>query len=258
MERVRTVVVTGSASGIGQATVARFASTGARVIGVDLRDAQVIADLATAQGRRTMCLEVERLAPQGVDTVVAVAGLASGDVRSVVAVNYFGAVATLQGLRPLLAKTPRPCAVAVVSTAALPELMAMDAELVDACLAGDEATALAAAEGKGNAVYPSSKHALARWLRQAAVSAEWAGAGILLNAVAPGTVRTAMTAPFLATEEGRAFLQVATPIAVNDYGQPEEIAEVLAFLGSLQGRYLLGQIVCVDGGTEALARPALV
>jgi NAD(P)-dependent dehydrogenase (short-subunit alcohol dehydrogenase family) len=50
----------------------------------------------------------------------------------------------------------------------------------------------------------------------------------------------------------------ATPIAVREYGRPEELAEVLCFLGSLQGRYLLGRIVFVDGASDALTRPAWI
>lgn len=254
----RIVVVTGAASGIGQATAKRLRQNGDQVIGVDLRDAEVIADLGTPHGRASMRREIERLAPDGVDTVIAAAGVAGGDPRRIVAVNYFGALATLEGLRPLLARSTQPRAVAVLSTAAMAELLPMDVALVDACLSGNEAAALGVAEGRGDAVYPSSKHALARWLRRAAVGPEWAGCGIVLNGVAPGAVRTPMLAPFLATPEGRAMLAQATPIAVSDYGHPDELAEVLAFLGSLEGRYLVGQIVFVDGGTEALARPTRI
>ena len=255
----RVVVITGCASGIGRATAERFADSCDRVIGVDLRDADVIADLATVACRSAMLREIEALAPEGVDTVIAVAGVAGrADPRLIIAVNYFGALATLEGLRPLLARSTRPRAAAVISTAALPELAPIDAALVDACLAGDEATALAAAAGSGRAAYGSSKRSLARWLRGAAVRLEWAGAGILLNGVAPGAVVTPMTAPLLATEEGRAMLAKSTPVAVGEYGRPEEIAEVLCFLGRLEGRYLLGQIVFVDGGTEAITRPTLI
>ncbi len=54
----RTYVVTGSASGIGAATAARLQASGHRVVGVDLRDADVIADLATKKGRRTLVDQV--------------------------------------------------------------------------------------------------------------------------------------------------------------------------------------------------------
>src|SRR5699024_4183723 len=121
------------------------------------------------------------------------------------AVNYFGAVATLEGLRPLLAGSHSPRAVAVTSMASL---MPHDDALVTAFLNGNEDEALArAAElaagspDEGNLIYGSSKQALSRGVRRQAPTAEWAGAGIPLNAVAPGVVLTPMTAALTATEE---------------------------------------------------------
>lgn len=89
------------------------------------------------------------------------------------------------------------------------------------------------------------------------MSAQWAGAGILLNGVSPGRVRTPMTEGFLASEEGRAMLDHFTPIALADcpYGESDDLAEVIGFLATLRGRYMLGQVVYVDGGTETLFRP---
>src|SRR5262249_57432881 len=63
--------------------------------------------------------------------------------------------------------------------------------LVAACRAGDEAEARRIAVAlEGHPVYGGSKLALARWVRRQAPQAEWAGAGIRLNAVAPGAVHT--------------------------------------------------------------------
>lgn len=257
----RTIAITGAASGMGLATAKVLRAAGHRVIGIDLREADVLADLSTAQGRAAMAAGVAALAPDGLDGVVAAAGVAvPAAPRLIVGVNYFGAVATLELLRPLLQRSANPCGVAITSTASL---MDYDPPLVEACLAGDEAAALALADASDpmtGGSYAASKHALARWLRQAALSADWAGLGLLLNGVAPGSVRTPMIEPFLATEEGRAMLAKATPIALADraYGHPEELAEVIAFLATLQGRYLLGQIIYVDGGTEAIFRPGTI
>lgn len=253
----RTIVVTGAASGMGRATADVLAHAGHQVIGVDLRDAEVVADLSTLAGREAMVAQVNALAPDGVDSVIAVAGVAPpASPSTMIAVNFFGAVATLELLRPLLLRSSAPCAVAVISTAAL---MGYDQGLVDACLARDEAGAVALADRMplmGNA-YASSKHALAQWLRKAAVSPEWGGSGILLNGVAPGSVLTAMTEQFFATEEGREMMAKATPISLPGryYGDPDEVAEVIAFLATPSGRYLVGQIIYVDGGTEAIFRP---
>jgi len=57
---VTTAVVSGSASGIGAAVAARLRSEGARVIGIDLRGADVTADLGTAEGREALRVVQER------------------------------------------------------------------------------------------------------------------------------------------------------------------------------------------------------
>src|SRR5262245_21827202 len=189
----RTYVVTGSASGIGQATSKRLVDSGHHVIGVDLHDADVVADLATTAGRRALVDGVQASTGGRVDAIIASAGISSGDPVTV-SINYSGAVATLEGLRPFLTESEHPRAVTICSVALLQSL---DDDIVDACLRDDEPAAVAAAEGKGVFVYPSTKRALARWVRRTAPTEPWAGAGIPLNAVAPGVVTTPMTAPLL-------------------------------------------------------------
>ena len=97
----RTYVITGSASGIGLATATMLHARGDVVIGVDRHDAEVVADLSTEQGRQDMVRAVTERTDGHIDAVVANAGLAT-PTAATVAVNYYGAVATLEGLRPLL------------------------------------------------------------------------------------------------------------------------------------------------------------
>jgi NAD(P)-dependent dehydrogenase (short-subunit alcohol dehydrogenase family) len=108
-------------------------------------------------------------------------------------VNYFGAVAALEGLRPLLEKSAQPRAVAVLSNVISIYPGAPD-DLVELCLAGDEAAAAARVdEIPAVAVgYLASKLALARWVRRNATTDAWAGRGILLNAVVPGLTNTTL------------------------------------------------------------------
>ena len=250
----RTILITGSASGIGHATSERLKGAGDRVIGVDRSDADIAADLATAEGRMLMIREARRLAPEGLDGIVAGAGI-SQPGSATIAVNYFGAVATLEGLRPLLAASARPRAVAICSTAVM---LPGNEEVVAACLAGDEARALGLAAAAPDSAYLDSKRALSLWLRKAAVTKEWAGAGTLLNGVAPGVVETAMTAPLLSQPAMIDLIAQSNPVAVDGYAKPEEIAELIVFLLGLESHYLLGQLIFIDGGTDAILRPETV
>lgn len=250
---MNTYLVTGSASGIGQSVAETLRAEGHRVIGADLRDAEIIADLATSDGRALLAAEAERLSGGVLDGVVAAAGLSNPEIADVtLAVNYFGAVATLEGLRPLLAKAERGRAVALCSTAAL---LGGDEDVVAACLEGDEALAKERLQANPWTVYMTSKLALARWLRRTAITHEWAGAGLLLNAVAPGVVKTPMTAALLANEAMLPMIAQANPMAVKDYAEPSEITENVLHLLTLKGHYTVGQILYSDGGTDAIMRP---
>lgn len=249
----RTVVITGAASGIGAATAARCKAAGDLVIGVDLRGADIEADLGTQAGRAHMLAEVARLAPGGVvDAVLAGAGISRPNMaRETIAINYFGAVATLEGLRPMLARSARARAVAICSTAGF---LPGTEGTVQACLAGDEAAAQDKAEASPLSVYADSKRALSLWLRKTSISPNWAGAGILLNGVGPGVTKTAMTAPLLEQPEMMEIVQKTNPIAVKDYASADEIAEVICFLLGFETPYLLGQVIFIDGGSDAILR----
>ena len=247
----RTIVITGSASGIGKATADLCHAAGDTVIGVDLNGGDINVDLGTAEGRAQMVSAVTALAPDGIDGLLAGAGVSRTESVTV-AVNYFGAVATLEGLRPLLAKSSAPRAVAICSTAAI--LTGNDA-VVEACLAGDEANARAVCDAAPMSAYADSKKALSLWLRKSAVAPDWAGSGILLNGVGPGVVITPMTTPLFDDPAMMEAIRASNPIAIGNYAQPEELAEVIRFLLTFKNSYLLGQILFVDGGTDALLRP---
>jgi NAD(P)-dependent dehydrogenase (short-subunit alcohol dehydrogenase family) len=250
-------VVTGAASGIGAATVARLERNGHRVIGVDLHDATVNADLASEADRSRMVREVSDLADGRVDVVVANAGtIGQGQVD--VRVNYFGTVATLEGLRPLLARGTDPRAVVTASQAVVHEV---HDDLVDACLAGDEAAAVATLPDEPSPfdatwIYASTKRALARWIRAHAPEPAWAGEGIALNAVAPGVVRTAMTKPLLDDPVGAELLTAAIPMPFGGVAEPDAIAHVIDFLAAAETTAITGQVLFVDGGGDCVLRGA--
>jgi NAD(P)-dependent dehydrogenase (short-subunit alcohol dehydrogenase family) len=128
-------------------------------------------------------------------------------------------------------------------------------DLVEACLAGDEAAAREIGDRVGSlAAYPATKTAIARWVRRHAPRPEWIGAGITLNAIVPGVTETAMLA------EGRRDPQIGPyidrfPVPAARAGRPEEIAALAAFLLGPEARFFCGSLVFVDGGTDALLRP---
>lgn len=252
----RTYVVTGSASGIGKATRDLLSEQGHRVIGVDIAEADISVDLGSPEGRTELVRRVEEESGGTVDAVLAVAGLSS-PTAATAAVNFFGTVATLEGLRPLLARSSAPRAVAVSSMAAL---FPPDDDLLERFLAGDEAGAmdraavLAGDPATAGLIYGSSKRALSRWIRRVAPSPEWAGASIALNAVAPGVVYTPMTAELTGTAEGREQLLQMVPMPLNGFFAPEDAAELLVWLTSVANAHLCGQVIYIDGGSDAVLR----
>jgi NAD(P)-dependent dehydrogenase (short-subunit alcohol dehydrogenase family) len=253
---MRTIVITGAASGIGLACVRVLAAQGHRVISVDLRKADVDGDLSVPEGRRAVLSRIEDVSGRRIDAVVACAGLSTGDPADIIAVNFFGATELISGLRPMLAQAKAPRALAISSEALI---LSGDADVVDACLAADEPSARAAAgRAAPGAVYPASKLALSRWVKREAVKSEWAGAGILLNAIAPGVVRTPMTASLLGSAEGLATLNETTPMRLGKPAEPEELALLVRFLAGPENSFILGQTIFCDGGAEATLRPEQV
>ena len=246
-----TIAVTGSAGGMGRAIRSRLEADGSTVLGVDLADAEVTADLRTAEGRRSLADQVADRCDGVLDGLVVAAGVQAADASTILSVNYFGAVATLTALRPLLERAHDAAVVAVASNTTTTH-PGYPAEIAEQCLAGDEPGALAAIGDDALGAYPVSKLALSRWVRRHAPSPEWIGAGIRLNAIAPGFIETPMTEGIWEVVES---IGDVYPIPVRRRGRPEEIAELCAFLLGPAAGFICGSIVTIDGGTEAALRP---
>ncbi len=250
-----TFVVTGSASGMGLATATQLKDQGHDVIGIDLRDAEVIADLATSAGRQSAMDDVRRRtsALDGVATFAGVGGATGRPSSLLVSLNYFGSIELLAGLRPLLAAAGSSSALAISSNSTTCQ-PGWDPQLVEACLSGDEQQARDVGDrAESFAAYPATKTAVARWVRRNAPQPDWAGEGIRLNALAPGLVET----PFV--EETRADPVLGEligqfPLPLGRGGAPEEVAELAVFVLTRSG-FLSGSVLLCDGGTEALLRP---
>lgn len=253
-----TFVVTGSASGIGAATVDVLRRDGHDVIGVDRAQSEVVADLETAAGRAAAVEEALQQCGGTLDGLVTCAGLGPIPERpgsSIVSVNHFGTVELLAGLRPALAAAGTAAAVAISSNSTT-TTPGVPHDLIDLCLTGDEEGARRRADDLGAmaGVYPASKIAVARWVRRHAVTDDWVGAGIRLNAIAPGVVDTAMVAEAAAHADVGPLIEMF-PIPMQRAARPSEIADFIAFLLGTGAGFFCGSVLFIDGGTDAQLRP---
>jgi NAD(P)-dependent dehydrogenase (short-subunit alcohol dehydrogenase family) len=254
--KMRSIAITGAASGIGLATAERLRARGDRVIGIDLRDADVTCDLGTAAGRDAAIAEVRGLTGGRLDGIVAAAGVNASSVRpnsQVISVNYFGVVVTLAGLRPCLTASAQPRVVVMGSNSSTCHPNIPDG-LVDACLSGDEERARRhSGDYEPAKAYAASKLAIARWCRRQATTDEWAGSGIMLNVVSPGPVDTPLHREREADPQlGAASRALVLP--VGRLGQADEIAALTEFLLGPDAGFFCGSFITCDGGLDAQRR----
>jgi len=244
------IAVTGSAGGMGKALRKRLEGQGQHVVGVDRRDAEVEVDVGTDEGRDTMVAEVTARCRGALDGLVVAAGIYKGLAPDIVSVNYFGAIAAMSGLRPLLAAAHQASAVAVCSNSMTTQ-PGMRVDVLDQCLEGNEAGARQLAGNDALGAYPASKLALARWVRTQAPSPEWIGEGIRLNAIVPGFIDTPMTAGMWSFVDSLGDL---FPIPAGRPGTAEEVAGLIAYLLSPEAGFFVGSLITMDGGSEAVLR----
>ncbi|UDY22218.1 SDR family oxidoreductase [Nocardioides sp. Kera G14] len=253
-------VVTGSASGMGSAVVERLKGSGHDVLTVDQHDADVVADLSTAEGRARAGREVLKLSEGRLDGAVLAAGLGPalvpGRAKLVLEVNYNGVVELLEAWRPALAAGGNAKVVAFGSNSST-TVPLVPAPAISALLRGRSDRALWVLNLAGRQAptfaYAASKIALARWIRRNATAPEWIGAGIRLNALAPGAIMTPLLERQLATP-AEAKLIRQFPIPAGGFGDPGQLADWVVFMLGPAADFLVGSVVFVDGGSDAWFR----
>jgi len=245
--------LTGSGSGIGAALQQLLAADGHQLITVDIRNADIIADLTTPEGRQAALAAVLARAPDGLDGFVPVAGLGGGTAPDalITRLNYFGTTELVEGLLPALAQ--RAGAVVLLCSNSAP-MEVVDDAFMQALLDGDEAAAVArAAAIPAGTHYMQTKRALNYWMRRNAMRI--GRAGVRINAIAPGPINTPMTQPLWESETYAPVMQsLLEQTPVQRMGEVDEIAGPIRFLLSPAASYVHGALLFADGGYDAHAR----
>jgi NAD(P)-dependent dehydrogenase (short-subunit alcohol dehydrogenase family) len=247
-------VVSGSASGIGAATRKRLEAGGDKVVGIDIRDAEITADLSTPEGRATAISQALEACNGRIDRLVLSAGLSElHPLHLVVKVNYFGAMALLDGFREALKAGSDPSAVLLCSNSA--RMTSFEGNpFIEMLLEGDEARACAFIEESKNTflAYAGGKFALGIAMRRR--TPDFGAAGIRLNAIAPGPTKTPLLAEIKEDAVRTAGLE-GLPNPLGRYATAEEIAASIAFLLGPDASYVHGVVLYADGGIDAALAP---
>jgi len=242
--------MTGGATGIGAAIKQRLLDQGNKVIVVDIKNADIEADLGQPESRASALAQLQAAGP--FDGLIMCAGVASHfpDTAAIVSINYYGTVELVEGLENHL--TPNARVIAISSNSAP---MCQTPEIVDRLLNTDENQARElAAQTEGHECYAGSKQAVAKWVRRIAPS--WARKGIAVNAIAPGYIETPMTKAVAESPEyADKIKQFLASIPMQRAGQPEDIANLAEFLLSDKASFISGSVLFCDGGHDAMLRP---
>jgi NAD(P)-dependent dehydrogenase (short-subunit alcohol dehydrogenase family) len=243
------VVVTGAASGIGAALCSKLLGQNYRVTGLDIAIGNgeypiELCDLSDVASIQHATARIEG----AIDGLALVAGLpGTHSARKVFDVNFLSARHVVQALAPRIVSNGSIVAVASIAA----HRCAWEASRFNGVLAAEDDGARALVDADvidGNIMYELSKRLLLHWVSFAA--AQLAPAGIRVNAVSPGPVETPILKDFYSTI-GEARMEASRQI-VGRHGNPDEIADVIAFLLSTEARWVNGIEIKADGGMQAL------
>jgi NAD(P)-dependent dehydrogenase (short-subunit alcohol dehydrogenase family) len=231
-------VITGGASGIGAATARRFAAEGARVAVLD-RDADGAEKVASEVGGKAHPVDVR----DGDAVDDAIAKIMAGVGRIDVLVNNAG----IGDLRPLHTVDDRLWHRLIdvnltgtfnATRAVVPHMLTRGAGTIvnNASLSGLMPT-------RNEAAYSAAKAGVIALTKSGALEY---GPTVRVNCVAPGHIRTPLTAVWEQMPD--AFAPIADAIPLGRIGEADEVAEVILFLASRRSSYVTGQTIVIDGG----------
>ena len=270
-------IVTGGAGGIGGAVVDGIVAGNGHAIIVDINEAAALKyqekygkdKITVANVDLSNPAEIREKFGQLVNEfgqihgLICVAGVAGtcGDMKLMFSLNYFGVTGLAYGIYDLLKKKGGSCVVIVSNTISQGGVHMDLCDMLNYACNQDrnEARILSILEQydgsnmtMAQGLYATTKYALARWVRR--ISASWGANGVRINAVAPGNVRTPLTAA-MGDRATAALAGLPIPINYQTGDQlldPVDIANVLVFLVSPAAHGVNGNIMFVDGGTDAL------
>lgn len=243
----RRVFITGGSSGMGRATALKFASEGALVYCVDINSDELeeTSRLISAAGGKSHTAILDVASAEDCQRAVADAAETLGGLDVVCNIAGIG------GISPLAKETPeRWCQIMAVnangpffvSQAALPHLLSSKGVIVNvASTAGLIGQAYMSA-------YVASKHAVVGLTKTMAL--EFGRQGLRVNAVCPGTTRTAFLKSFKIDEDIDMSLISRTGL-LDEMAEAKDMADSICFLASDEARFSNGAILSVDGGSTA-------
>lgn len=248
----KVALVTGGASGIGQAVVVRLASEGAAVVAFDTNEkglAETLEQVGAVAAFGGKARAVRGSVSSESDVKAVVAGVASQEGRLDALVNMAGVLRTVATPEVSADAFRELLDINLVGTflccrEALPHLVKTRGSIVNA------ASTSALFGHPYMAAYAASKGGIASLTK--ALAWEYLKQGVRVNAVAPGGIVTPlMLTPreALAKLDGTLFDHMRRPDGV--YGRPDQVASVIAMLASDDGSYMTGEIVKVDGGVHS-------